>query len=489
MKYLYGKTIHVIGFAGSEGAALLQYLSRSYPRAAITAHDYSEKKFFLKHFLESHVSLPKAEARAKAEEILGFPNVQYQFRQDYLKGINDADTIFVPQSWFLYPQNKPLKKYQEKFRSITRLYFDLFPGKIIGITGSNGKTTTSNMIAEIMKRFYPRTIFTGNDRRTEQALESLAGGKKDDWLVLEISNRQLKIDLGKSPDISVITNITPNHLAEHGGFEEYARTKASILKYQKKNQWSVLNQDDPESRKLIEIDSGETLVYSTEEILPRGVFVEFGNIVIKHGKDLETVMPFSDLPLMGKHNLSNALAATAATYLAGVPIEMITQTLRSLEPIPQRMEPVATINGVTFYNDTAATVPQATIAAINALAKPDHALHLIMGGRSKGMEYEELANTIKTNVATLVLLNSPLAEEMKLLLSGSPANLIEVDTLQQALQAAKKEAREGDFILLSPAGEYFVYFKDKMPGYKNFRGMVTSLHPPAPASVAQVRRS
>ena len=102
MKYLYGKTIHVIGFAGTEGAALLQYLSRSFPRAAITGHDYSEKKVFLKHFLESHSAFPKKEARLKAEEILGFTNVEYQFRENYLKGIENADTLFVPQSWFLY---------------------------------------------------------------------------------------------------------------------------------------------------------------------------------------------------------------------------------------------------------------------------------------------------------------------------------------------------------------------------------------------------
>jgi UDP-N-acetylmuramoylalanine--D-glutamate ligase len=331
------------------------------------------------------------------------------------------------------------------------------------------------MIAEIMKRYFPRTLFTGNDRRTEQALSNLSDAKKDDWLVLEISNRQLKIDLERSPDISVITNITPNHMMEHRDFEDYAKTKASILHYQRENQWSVLNQDDPQSRKLIEIDGGETFPFSTEEVLPRGVFVEFSNIIIKHGEVLSTVMPVTDFPLLGKHNLSNALAATAATYLAEVPIEVIAQTLRSLEPIPQRLEPIATIEGVTFYNDTAATVPQATSAALEALKKQGNALHLIMGGRSKGISYEDLAKKITTEVTTLVLLKSPLAEEMKALLQGTSVNVMKVDTLQKAVSVARSEAHPGDSVLLSPAGEYFVYFRDKMPGYKNFRDIVERL--------------
>lgn len=471
----FGKNIHVVGFAGTEGAALLEYLHQRFPTAKIMAHDYSPQELFLKHFKESHVALEKEAMRKKAEEILGYENVTYYFRNQYLKGIEEADSIFVPQSWYLYEQNAPLKPYREKFRSITRLYFDLFPGKIIGVTGSNGKTTTTNLIADIMKRAFPRTLFSGNDRRAEQVLQQLEFATKDDWLVLEISNRQLMIDLGKSPDVSVITNITPNHLTEYNSFEEYASTKASLLKYQTLEQWSVLNMDDPESKRLIERDGGETMPFSVQEVLPKGVFVQFGNMVIKHADKEEIVMPVSEFTLKGKHNLSNALAAVAATYLAGVDIETIAQTLRSVEPIPQRMELVKTVNGVEYYNDSASTVPESTIAAIETLAESSKQLILIMGGNSKGSYYQPLADEILKQVNMLILLKSPVSDEIESLLKGYDGKITYCETLQEAVQAAHQNAQTGDSVLFSPAGEYFVYFKDKMPGYKNFRHMVDSL--------------
>ncbi len=479
----YGHTIAVIGIAGTEGSALLKYLHFTYPKVKITAHDSSEEKLFLKAFKEAHSALKKEEALEAGREILGYENVEYHFRDAYLNGIEGAETIFVPQSWYLYGENKLLEKFKDRFRSITRIYFDLFPGRIIGVTGSQGKTTTTNLIASIMKRAFPRTLFSGNDRRTDQVLEMIAEAKKEDWLVLEISNRQLKIDLGRSPDIGVITNITPNHLTEHKNFEDYALTKASLIKYQKENQWSVLNGDDPESKKLIEIDSGETMPFSTEEALPKGVFVEFGQIRIKHADKNEVVMDVSDFPLLGKHNLSNALAAIAATYLAGVPIDGIAQTLRSVESIPQRLERIESTDGIEWTNDSAATSPTATMAALETLFTPEKKLILIMGGRSKGLEYEDLAENIIKKAAILILLKSPLTDELKALLKNKHSNMIEVETLSEAVEEARKKARAGDRVVLSPGGEYFVYFKGKMAGYKNFRDLMkrsTSLPPPSP---------
>ncbi len=475
----YGNNIHVIGIAGTEGSALLKYLHFKYPKVKITTHDSSEEKGFLKAFKDSHVSLKKEQGLEAGREILSYENVDYHFRETYLAGIESADTIFVPQSWYLYSENKPLEKFKDRFRSISRLYFDLFPGKIIGVTGSQGKTTTTNLIAKIMKRDFPRTLFSGNDRRTNQVLLMMDEAKKEDWLVLEISNRQLKVDLGRSPDIGVITNITPNHLTEHKNFEDYALTKASLLKYQKETQWSVLNADDPESRKLIEVDGGETMPFSTQEILPKGVFVEFEQIRIKHADRDEVVMEVSDFPLLGKHNLSNALAAVAATYLAGVPIDMIAQTLRSTESIPQRLERIESTDGIEWFNDSAATSPTATMAAIETLSQPDKKLILIMGGRSKGLEYEDLAEKIIQQVARVILVKSPLAEELKALLKNRHHDVVEVELLQDAVMEARKRAEEGDRIVLSPAGEYFVYFKGKMEGYKNFRHII-SLPPPSP---------
>ncbi|MDP2691031.1 MAG: UDP-N-acetylmuramoyl-L-alanine--D-glutamate ligase [bacterium] len=476
MKNPYGKIIHVIGFAGSEGAALLEYLHNRFPRIELHAHNFCEKDHFLRDFRLAHVALEKNAALEKGKEILNLDGVTYHFSDDYLSGVEAAETIFVPQSWYLYPENDTLRQHQGRFCSITRLYFDLFPGKIIGVTGSNGKTTTTNLIAEIMQRQFPRTLFSGNDRRAEQILGRLEEAEKEDWLVLEISNRQLMFDLGKSPYISVITNITPNHLNEYKDFEEYAAGKASLIQYQTKNQWSVLNQDDPESSKLIERDEGETMPFSTEEQLPKGVFLHFGNIVVKHATGEEVVMADEDFPLKGKHNLSNALAAVATCYLADVPLEEIAQTLRSVDPIPQRMELVETVNGVEYYNDSASTVPESTIAAIETLKKPENKLILILGGKSKGSDYAELDRVISDHVDLAFMLKSPLSENMK------SDRIREVADLKEAVEKAKTLTQPGDVVLFSPAAEYFSYFKDKMPGYKNFRHMVISLHQAPPPS-------
>lgn len=474
MKPFYGKNIHVIGVAGTEGAAMLKYLRAKFPKLRITAHEWSTEKIFLKNFKDSHFGIPVKDAIEQGKELLLLPNVQYNFHENYLMGVNDADTIFVPQSWYLYEWNNPLKPYQKKFRAITRLYFETFPGKIIGVTGSFGKTTTTTIIGAIMKRAFSSTIISGNDRRTDQALLAMDAATKDDWMVLEISNRQLKVDLGKSPQISVITNILPNHLLEHRDFKDYAETKASILKYQKKNQWSVLNQDDPESRNLIEIDGGETFPFAAREALPKGVFVEFGKIVIKHGDMKEEVLAVSDIPLKGTHNLSNVLAAVGACYLAHVPLEVIAETIRSIDSIPQREELVAIKDGVEYYNDTASTAPHATIAAIETLKNAHHRLILIMGGRSKGLEYDALAKKIITDVNELILLKSPLSEEMQKLL-GSKKKSILCENLKTAVKLAHKTANRGDRVVLSPAGEFFVYFKKTMPDFKRFRFFVTSL--------------
>ncbi len=461
--------IHIIGFAGTEGAALLNYLYQKHPKGKLTAHNFCPEQQFLKHFRTAHLALGKEESLEAGKAILDLEGVEYRFEDRYLEGIEVADIIYVPQSWYLYPENEGLKAHKEKFRSITRLYFDLFPGKIIGVTGSNGKTTTTNLIAQIMKQAFPSTLFSGNDRRSSQVLDQIEEADENDWLVLEISNRQLMVDLGKSPDISIITNITPNHLNEYESFAEYAKGKASMLQYQTEDQWSVLNVDDPESSKLIEIDGGETLPFSTEEELSRGVFEHFGNIVIKHADKEEIVMPVEDFPLKGKHNLSNALAATAACYLAGVPVEEIAQTLRSVEAVPQRMELINTVNEVEYYNDSASTVPESTIAAIESLKTENNRLFLIAGGRSKGSDYQALNESIQSHVDQTYLLQSPLSDELVNIESQS------CESLQEAVQKATKQAQEGDVILFSPAAEYFVYFKDHMTDYKQFRHIVGSL--------------
>lgn len=469
MKCPYGKNIHIVGVAGTEGSAILNYISQKYPGVQIVAHDYSVEKEFLKHFKESHSGIGRKEAVEEGRRLLEMPEVTFCFRDEYLNGIDQADTIFVPQSWYLYDQNEPLKAHFEKFCSITKLYFDLFPGKIIGVTGSNGKTTTTSLIAEIMQRYYPSTMVSGNDRRSFQVLDRIEEASSDDWLVLEISNRQLMIDLGKSPDISVITNITPNHLTEYKSFEEYVGVKRSLIQYQQDNQIAVLNRDDEESRKINEHHDGASILVSHEEPLSHGVYEQFGNIVLKTGEEEEIVMPVADFPLKGKHNVANALQAIAVCHHAGVPLDEIAQTLRSVEPVPQRLELIGEVNGVEYYNDSASTVPESTFAAIEALQEEGKKLVLISGGKSKGSDYVAFAKQLKPLELHLIGIESPVLDELKDL------DLESVKSLTDAVQLASQKTSAGDKVLLSPAAEYFSYFRGKLDDYKMFRDLVGRL--------------
>ncbi len=256
-----------------------------------------------------------------------------------------------------------------------------------------------------------------------------------------------------------------------------------MLQHQNENQWALLNADDPESQKLIEHHDGEIFPFSTEEQLSHGVFVKAHQIIIKHAELEEVVMTVDEFPLKGKHNLSNALATIGACYLAfhqagksaeemKILIQQMATVLRSVEAVPQRLELVDTVDGVEYYNDSASTVPESTLAAVEALKKEGHKLILIAGGRSKGSDYLPFLDELELKVDAVAWLSSPLFEEL-----GEQVNNVDqsecFDSLQQAVRWAAEQAQEGDVVLFSPAAEYFSWFRDKMPDYKQFRHIVS----------------
>ncbi|HEC21263.1 MAG TPA: UDP-N-acetylmuramoyl-L-alanine--D-glutamate ligase, partial [Candidatus Peregrinibacteria bacterium] len=408
---LKGKKIHVIGFSGTEGAAIALFLARKGVKN-LHFHDFCEEKKFKKHFREAHVGF-SAKEREELFKELGKISANFYFKENYLKDVEKADIIFVPQSWYLYEFNKPLwglkKKRGITFSSITKLYFDLVPAKIVGITGSNGKTTTSNMINGIFQASRFQTYFSGNDRRNVQILEKIEKMTAEDFLVLEISNRQLKVDLKRSPNIGILTNITPNHLFEYSSFAEYEDSKEGMLKYQKKRDFAILNFDNPSSQKIIRKGKYNVFPFSTEEILERGAFVRGGVMVVKDAGKEYKICKTGELKIKGKHNISNALAAIATAYLAEVKIEVIRDAIKKFRGLPQRLELVRKIKGVEFYNDTASTAPESTIAALDTLKSN---VILIAGGRNKGVEIEPLAKKLPDKVKDLILLESPLGEEI-----------------------------------------------------------------------------
>ena len=177
-----------------------------------------------------------------------------------------------------------------------------------------------------------------------------------------------------------------------------------------------------------------------------------------------------DLQVIGDHNISNALAASAACFMAQIPIKIIANSIKKFKGVPQRMELIREVNGRKFYNDTSATSPESTIAALNSF---EQKIILIMGGKSKGLDYSQLKTIISERVKSLVLINSPLADEIKTDLGN--LQVVEVDNLKQAIDQAYEQSEKGDSIVFSPGGEYFCYFQDKMPGYKNYRTFISRL--------------
>ena len=469
------RNIHIIGISGTEGSAIALFLQKQ--KIPFTAHDFSEEKRFKRNFLSNHFGIPakkRQEMLIKIEKL----NNHICFKENYLKGVEKADLIFVSQNWEAYKKNRKLQKlftkYPHKFATITQFYFQFFPGKIIAITGTNGKSTTAKLIAEIMQKSNRQSWFTGNDRRNIQILDSINKWKKDDWLVVEVSNRQLKFDLGRAPDIAVITNVTKNHLSEYGGsFMKYKNCKYSLINNQDKSQVAVLNYDNSTTKSFAKKLKSTHLFFSTMQKLSRGLFISDKKIVFCDKKTTH-VLPVDKISLLGDHGLSNTLAAVTATRMAGVTWPIIRKAIASFRGIEQRLELVAKKRGVNFINDTAATTPESTIAAIKSF--PKNTVHLIAGGDAKGMNYNLLVKEIKNRGVQTVLLKSPVASLLSKELRKLRIKFKLVKTLQEAIKTTSQFAKKGDYVLLSPSAAWFCYFKGKIPlGGRGFELFIKKL--------------
>jgi len=458
------KNIHIVGASGAEGSVVLEFLIKNGIKN-ITAHDFSASQEELrKNFFKTHLWL---KGKEKIEAFAGFLKlpINLKLKDKYLNGVLDADMIFVPSSWYLYKPNFPLlEQAKEKgieFSSLTKLYFELAKGKIISITGTKGKGTTSRLIYEILlisgekKNVY----LAGNDRRSSQELDKISKMKKDDILILETSNRQLMIDLGKSPDIGVITNISPDHIDEHGSFEKYIAVKKSLFQYATKNNIAVLNYDSEITKKFGEelTERGvKTFYFSRKNKIDNGAYAENGKIFIARGSMVENICDLSDIKLIGEHNIENVLAAALSGYLAGAKMEEIKKVVRDFRGLPHRIEFIGEYNGVKFYDDLASTNPDSTIAAIKALVGAR--LTLILGGDDKGMSFEGLVKEIIDKIDSLILLPGTGSDIIKRQVLGNnikKGKFFECNNFLEAMDLIKKQTKTGDMVLISPAYAHF----------------------------------
>jgi len=346
------------------------------------------------------------------------------------------------------------------------LFVERCPAPVIGVTGSSGKTTTTSLLGEMLKRMDRRTVVGGNIGRS--LLEDLDTLADDTPVLLELSSFQLDRlgDMLWSPHVGVVTNFAPNHLDIHGSLEAYREAKKQILKHQSEGDWAVVNGEDAEV-----VDwggAGRRVKFTTEGV--GEVFVRDGEIRHAIGRSEQVVCGVSDLKLPGRHNLANALAATGAAIASGVSEEDVAAVLQSFEGVPHRLERVAEVNGVVYINDSIATSPDRTLVALKAFDRP---IILIAGGYDKGIAFDDLGLAIGVRVAHLILLGQT-GDAIATAVNGETV-IHRAGDLEGAVTRATTLARAGDVVLLSPASASYDQFRNFEERGEQFRKLVENL--------------
>jgi UDP-N-acetylmuramoylalanine--D-glutamate ligase len=340
-------------------------------------------------------------------------------------------------------------------------------GRLIGITGSNGKTTTTSLIEHILRSAGFSTILAGN---IGTPLISQVEQTNDRTItVAELSSFQLELIETFRPNISVFLNLTPDHLDRHGTFEAYGAAKARIFENQTEADSAVLNADDPSTTALAPTRP-HVYWFSRKQRVAQGAFLRGEEIIFRHDGAEETILKLADIPLPGAHNVENVLAAVVAARLAGAQPAAIAKGVRSFAGVEHRLEFVAEIGGVRYYNDSKATNVDATLKALDAF--PGRIL-IILGGKDKGSDYTVLQSPLREK-AILALLIGAAADKIEKQIAGSVA-IERAETMERAVETATHAARVGDVVLLAPACASFDQFQNYEHRGRVFKELVHQL--------------
>lgn len=343
-------------------------------------------------------------------------------------------------------------------------------GHIAAITGSNGKTTTTTLVGKIFADAGLPTQVGGNIGLP--VIELIGKSSPETWNVLEVSSFQLETAEEFHPRIAAILNLTPDHLDRHGSFENYVAAKEKIFAKQTAEDALVLNGDDPRVQQCASKAKSRIFWFSRTKAVRQGAFVRDGAIVWvgQENGTTEPILPISEIPLKGHHNVENVLAAVCMARLAGILPEKIRAAVASFKAVEHRLEFVATINGVAFYNDSKATNVDATIKAISSFPGGEH---LILGGKDKNSDYTLLAPLLRERVKTVYTIGSA-AEKIERQLDGV-VKIVKAGTMGIAVAEAAKAAEPGDVVLLAPACSSFDQFENYEQRGRVFRELVQAL--------------
>jgi len=435
---LKSRKVAVLGF-GVENLALVKFLVRE--GADVTVCDQNKENELLKEIKSLSIKM-----------VLG---------EDYLEGLDSFEIVYrTPGLAYLNPKIQTAKNSGVIISSQTKLFFELCPAKIIGVTGTKGKGTTSTLIYQILKKSYKKgkVYLAGNIGSAP--IEFIDDLTNEDIVVLEMSSFQLQ-DLEKSPHLSVVLNIACDHMDVHLNREEYVEAKTNIVRYQTKEDFAVINADYLTSFEFAAITPAQVYWFSRRKSVDQGVWVRNGEeFVLRTNNADQPICRTKEVILRGEHNWENISAAIAVAYLIGANIEDIGETVRNFPGLEHRLEYVNEFNNVKYYNDSFATTPETTMAAVNSFNEP---IVLITGGSDKGADYLELGKVIAQSTVRVLISIGVTGPRIKkaALDAGFKGELIDnCQNIDEVMLMARQHAKSGDVVVLSPASASFDWFKN-----------------------------
>ncbi len=426
------------------------------------------------------------ELKPSLEKLKDLKNVTYILGQHRMEDFTNVDMVVkgpaVP--WSSKHIQAALKR-KIPVEMDSSVFFKLCRLPIIGVTGTKGKTTTATLIAEIMKAAGKKVFTAGIGQKPVLSVLDEIEKVKNGIVVFELSGWRLSA-LGRSnlsPHVAVVTNIFPDHLNYYGSMEKYVADKEYIFSSQKPENYVILNYDNETSRTLAEAAKSRVIFFSTTDVSRHSmstigtsnVYLKAGKIVFNDGAEQKEICDLNDIKLRGGHNLGNVLAAVAATSAFGIAPEKICEAIKNFKGVPHRLELVRERNGVKYYNDTAATIPDAAVAGINSFSEP---VILIAGGADKNLDFKEFAKCINEKVKRVIFLKGEATEKIKAELKKIGAQKIidsEFDSMEKAVIRAKSISGPGDMVLLSPGAASFGLFLNEFNRGEKFREAVGRL--------------
>ena len=466
MKNWNGTHVLILG-AARQGLALARWLSRH--GSNVTLSDSRS-----------------ADELASAQASLADTNVEWAVGGHPLELLKNVDVLCLSGG---VPLTLPIVEEAVKrgipLSNDTQIFMEVVPCKTIGITGSAGKTTTTTLVGEMAKKNVegrmqnaafriPPSAFVGGNIG-DPLINYVDDMKSDDLAILELSSFQLE-QMTISPNISAILNITPNHLDRHGTMDAYTNAKARILEFQSEKDTAILGHDDKGAWNLRNKAKGKLLTFSLHDLDEgfSGAYYHDGLLNLRDGNAYMPLILREKIQLRGDHNVANVLAAFTIGHAAGFKLDDMLEAVEDFRGVPHRLELVRELRGVRWYNDSIATAPERSMAAIHAFDEP---IVLLLGGRDKKLPWEDIAKLIRERVDHVVVFGeaAELIQKAVAAIGGVSIDLHRVDDLKQAVLKAADIASAGDVVLLSPGGTSYDAFKDFAERGEFFRKWVQEL--------------